>query len=207
MATTAYTISLVLKATKGNGLADLVTEDFVGQTFQAALADGRDVNKAVRMERSLAALGARGDYIEMIAFVSAGTAGNVPKRGCFFVDALDFTGVPTAVQHTVFGEFSPFVTPKSSMQESMLDGIDRQAVGLTGNVAHGQAACSTATAQKVRGVSDSRITIYADHLDCESWTKVTMKMKPNSDGVIVLPAGGIIWSEPGAEFDVVEASY
>jgi hypothetical protein len=207
MATTAKTETLVIKATKGSGLETFKSEDFAGGMFQANLADGQDINKAVRMKNYVAALGARGDYIELLAYVTAGTAGNVPARNCFYVEAIDYTAVPTAVQHTVFGEMSHFKTPKSSMQESMLDGIDIQHVGLTSNVALGQAACSTAKAQKLRGVSDSRVTIFADHLDCESWTLVTMKIKPNSDGVFLLRAGDIIWSEPDATFDVVEASF
>ena len=207
MATTAKTETLVIKATKGSGLETFKSEDFAGAMFQSNLADGQDVNKAVRMKNYVAALGARGDYIELLAYITAGTAGNVVARNALYVEAIDYTAVPTAVQHTVFGEMSHFKTPKSSMQESMLDGIDIQHVGLTVNVAGGQATCSTAVSQKLRGASDSRVTIFADHADCESWTYVTMKIKPNSDGVFLLRAGDIIWSEPDAAFDVVEASF
>ena len=207
MATSAKTETLVIKATKGSGLETFKSEDFAGGMFQANLADGQDINKAVRMKNYVAALGARGDYIELLVYVTAGTAGNVVARNAFYVEAIDYTAVPTAVQHTVFGEMSHFKTPKSSMQESMLDGIDVQHVGLTSNVKLDQAACSTAVAQKLRGVSDSRVTIKADHLNCESWTLVTMTIKPNSDGVFLLRAGDIIWSEPDAEFDVVDASF
>ena len=207
MATSALTETLVIKATKGSGLETFKSEDFAGGMFQAALADGQDINKAVRMKNYVAALGARGDYIELLIYVKAGTAGNIVKRNAFYVEAIDYTAVPTAVQHTVFGEMSHFKTPKSSMQESMLDGIDVQHVGLTSNVALAEAACSTAVAQKLRGVADSRVTIFADHLNCESWTLVTMKIKPNSDGVFLLRAGDIIWSEPDAEFDVIAANF
>ena len=207
MTTTAKTETLVIKATKGSGLETFKSEDFAGGMFQANLADGQDINKAVRMKNYVAALGARGDYIELLAYVTAGTAGNVVARNALYVEAIDYTAVPTAVQHTVFGEMSHFKTPKSSMQESMLDGIDVQHVGLTSNVKLAEAACSTAVAQKLRGVADSRVTIFADHLNCESWSLVTMKIKPNSDGVFLLRAGDIIWSEPDAEFDVVDASF
>lgn len=207
MATSALTETLVVKATKGSGLETFKSEDFAGAMFQAALADGQDINKAVRMKNYVAALGARGDYIELLAYVKAGTAGNIPARNCFYVEAVDYTAVPTAVQHTVFGEMSHFKTPKSSMQESMLDGIDIQHVGLTSNVALAEAACSTAVSQKIRGESDSRVTIFADHLNAESWTLVTMKIKPHSDGVFLLRAGDVIWSEPDAEFDVIAANF
>jgi hypothetical protein len=202
--------SLVIKTTKGSGLETFKSEDFAAAMFQTSPADGQDINKAVRMKNYVAALGARGDYVEFLAYVSAGDAGDVPARNVIYVEMLDYTAVPTAVQHTVFGEMSHFKTPKSSMQESMLDGIDIQHVGVTVNVAHGEAAhgeaaCSTATAQKIRGTSDSRVTVYADHLDAESWTLITMKVKPNSDGVFLFRAGDIIWADNTSS--VAEASF
>jgi len=207
MATSADLETLVIKQTKGSGLESFKSEDFAAPMFQSTLADGQDANKAVRMKNYVAALGARGDYIELLAYVTAGTAGNVPSRHSIYVEMVDYTAVPVAVQHTVFGEMSHFKTPQQSMQESMLDGIDVQNIGVTINVAHGQAACSTSTAQKIRGASDSRVTVFADHLDCESWTYITMKLKPLTDGVFLLRAGDIIWADPDANaMDVVEAS-
>ena len=205
MVVSARTETLVIKATKGSGLESFKSEDFAGAMFQANIADGQDINKAVRMKNYVAALGARGDYIELIAYVKAATAANVPARNCFYVEAIDYTAVPTAVQHTVFGEMSHFKTPKSSMQETMLDGIDVQHVGLTSNNVLATTACKTAVSQKLRGEVDSRVSIFCDTDD--AWTVARMKIKPNSDGVFLLRAGDIIWSEPDATFDVTVALF
>ena len=191
--------SLSIKVVKGNKLATLFTEDFTKGVFQDALKDGVDRNKAVHVKTQVAALGARGDYIELVAFVSVGTAGDVLQTDSIYVDALDFTGVPTAVQHTVFGKYSPFITPKESMQESMTDGIDRQELGLSTNTSMAQDACATETSQIVRGEADARITYYADSNDLETATEVRMKIKPNADGVFVIPAGAKIWAIPTAD--------
>lgn len=205
MAVTADLKSVAIKVVKGNGLAELYTEDFNKGVFQSALADGVDRNKAVHIKTQVAALGARGDYIELVAFVTAGTAGNIPASDTFYIDVLDYTGVPVAVQHTVFGKYSPFVTPHESMQEGMLDGIDRQELAIVNDAAiASEAACSTPKTQTVRGDLDDRVTLRADHLDCESWTKISLRLKPNSDGVFVIPAGAKIWVEPDA--DVFDAT-
>lgn len=55
---------------------------------------------------------------------------------------------------------------------------------------------STAKTQKVRGSSDARVTIYCDEADHASVTKLYLKLKPNSDGVFVIPAGALIWAKP-----------
>ena len=202
--------SVDIKVTKGNGLADLITESHAAAEFQTSLANGMDVNKAVRVKKQVAVLGARGDYVELVMTMKALSTGvaddGAPIADSVFVEAIDFTGVPTAVQHTVFGEFSPFVTPKSSMQESMLDGIDRQEVALVLNEvwAADAADCLTAKTQKLRGIADSRITaIFASPATAgdavaADYVILKLKIKPNSDGVFVIPAGSILWLDPGA---------
>ena len=191
-----------IEVTKGNGLADLTTEEFLGASFQftndvldTGKADGMDVNKAIRVKKQVAVLGSRGDYVKIIAdtTIRATTTWAMLVDG-LYVEGLDFTGVPTAVQHTVFGEFSPFVTPKSSLQESMMDGIDRQEVMFSHNV-----ACTHASDykdQKLRGVSDDRITAQALGATA-AVSKLTLKLKPNSDGVFVIPSGAIMWAGYG----------
>ena len=183
-------ISLTLKVVKGNKLASLVTESHEIGEFQAALKDGVDVNKAVRVKEAVAAIGARGDYIEITKLMAAAGA---TDKNTLFVEGLDFTAVPTAVQHTVFGEFTKFKTPKSSMQGSMLDGIDRQEVSFSNNVGLGGDPETTGSAQKLRGVSDSRVHYYANGLDT-AFTELYLKLKPLSDGVFMIPAGAILWS-------------
>lgn len=201
--TNGYVVDdLYIKVTKGNGLADLITESWMGGMFQfnndvldTGKSAGMDVNKAIRIKKPVAALGARGDYIQIFADVTVdGTASWAMVVNSILVEGIDFTGVPTSVQHTVFGEFSPFVTPKSSMQESMLDGIDRQEVMFANNVA--VTATVTYKDCELRGETDDRIT----HKNTGITTAVTLvelKLKPNSDGVFLLPAGAIIWAGYG----------
>jgi hypothetical protein len=82
----------------------------------------------------------------------------------------------------------------------MLNGIDRQELSITNSeVIASEAACSTGKTQYVRGSLDSRVTFQADHLDIESITELSLKLKPNSDGVFLINAGARIWADPDAD--------
>jgi hypothetical protein len=81
----------------------------------------------------------------------------------------------------------------------MLNGIDRQELSVTNSEAiASEAAISTGKSQYVRGNLDSRVTFQGDHLDLESITELSLKLKPNSDGVFLINAGARIWANPGA---------
>ena len=191
--------SLAIRATKGNELMNFISEDMKSGMFQSALADGLDSRKAILVKKTVAVLGCRGDYLEAVLFCGVGTAGQIPNVDTVYVEVIDYTGVPAAVQHTVFGQYSPFVSPKETINDSMLNGIDRQDMSITNSeVIADQAACSTGKTQMVRGSLDSRITYQADHLDIESMTECSLKFKPNSDGVFLLQRGARIWSDPDA---------
>ena len=191
--------SLAIRATKGNELTDMVTEDFQKDMFQTTIAAGLETTKVQRIHNSIAALGARGDYLDLVAFVSIGTSGQVPIVSTIYVEAVDFTGVPTAVQHTVFGKYSPFVGPKEPMNESMMDGIDRQEMAVVNTeIIASHAALKTAKTQLVRGSVDSRVTYRCDANDLASVTEMLLRFKPNSDGVFMLRAGARIWAQPTA---------
>jgi hypothetical protein len=167
--------------------------------FQTTLVAGLERDKLVTTKKTVAALGCRGDYLEAVLFCTVGTAGQIPNINTLYVELVDITGVPTAVQHTVFGDVSPFVTPKEAVNESMLNGIDRQELSVTNTeVIANEAACSTGKTQLVRGTLDSRVTFQADHLDIESMTELSLKFKPNQDGVFLLNAGSRIWANGAA---------
>ena len=192
--------SLAIRATKGNELMQFTSEDMQKGMFQATLAEAIESTKTIRVRNTVAALGARGDYIEAVLFCSVGTAGQIPNVDTVYVEAVDYTGVPASVQHTIFGEVSPFISPSERLEESMLNGIDRQEISVTNSeVIADQAACSTGKSQYVRGRLDPRITFQADHLDIESITELTLKFKPNSDGVFLINAGARIWAVPTAD--------
>ena len=191
--------SIAIRSTKGNELMNFISEDFQKGMFQSALVDGLDSRKAILVKKTVAVLGCRGDYLEAVLFCSIGTAGQIPNVDTVYVEVVDYTGVPASVQHTVFGQYSPFVSPKESVNDSMMNGIDRQDMSITNSeVIADQAACSTGKSQMVRGSLDSRITFQADHLDIESMTEVSLKFKPNSDGVFLLQRGSRIWADPDA---------
>ena len=191
--------SVAIRATKGNELMEFVSEDMQKGMFQAALADALDSRKAILIKKTVAVLGCRGDYLEGVLFCTASEAGEIPNVDTVYMEVIDFTGVPAAVQHTVFGQYSPFVSPKESINESMINGIDRQDMSVTNSeIIASQAACSTGKSQLVRGSLDSRITYQGDHLDFESITELSLKFKPNSDGVFLLQRGARIWANPGA---------
>lgn len=198
-AATADLKSLAFRATKGNELMDFITEDYQAGMFQTTLAAGIDADKTIRLGRTVAALGCRGDYLEAVLFCSIGAEGALPTVKTVYIEFVDYTGVPTAVQHTVFGKYSPFISPKEPMNESMMDGIDRQELAIvnTEQIAS-QAALKTQADQLVRGSTDSRVGYLADSNDFETATELKLKFKPNSDGVILLRAGARIWAQPTA---------
>ena len=192
--------SLAIRATKGNELMEFVSEDMQKGMFQSTLATAIESTKTIRVRNTVCALGARGDYIEAVMFCSPGTAAGVPVVDTMYVELVDFTGVPASVQHTVFGKVSPFISPSERLEESMLNGIDRQELSVTNSVAiASEAACKTGKSQYVRGRLDSRITFQCDHDDIESISEMSMKFKPNSDGVFLINAGSRIWADPDAD--------
>ena len=189
--------SLAIRATKGNELMTFISEDMQKGMFQAALADGIMTTKVIRVRNTVAVLGARGDYLEAVLFCTVGTAGQVPSVDTVYVEVVDYTGVPAAVQHTIFGAYSPFISPSESLGESMLNGIDRQELSVTNSEAiASQAALKTGKTQYVRGRLDSRITYQADDDDIEDITELSLMFKPNSDGVFLVKAGSRIWADP-----------
>lgn len=99
-----------------------------------------------------------------------------------------------------FGKYSPFDTPHELVSGELARGIDKQLLTIVPDnvysTAGHAAAMSTAKSQTVRGATDSRVTIYCDEAAIASVTKVTLKLKPNADGVIVVPAGGLLWARP-----------
>ena len=210
-----YEVDLVeVKVTKGNGLQNIVTETFDGNLFQkpdfvdignvsatvpvtvTGQEKAKDTSKAVRVTKQIAALGARGDYIEFKLYVTAGSGTPTFAKAVknILVDAFDFSGVPVAVQHAVFGKYSPFVTPTQPVSMGMIQGVDKQVIELTNETALTEGSGTTATSQKIRGSEDDRLTYVADNTAQASTTYFVLKVKPNSDGVIVIPRGAKIWA-------------
>jgi hypothetical protein len=191
--------SLAIRVTKGNELMQFSSEDFQKGMFQTTLVAGLERDKLVSTKKTVAVLGARGDYLEGVMYCTISGAGEVPNVDTIYMEVVDLTGVPAAIQHTVFGEVSPFVTPEEIVNKSMLNGIDRQELSVTNSeVIASQAACKTGKTQLVRGSLDSRITFQADSDDIETMTELSLKFKPNADGVFLLNAGSSIWANPGA---------
>jgi len=191
--------SLAIRVTKGNELMEFVSEDMQKGMFQASLADGIESTKVIRVKNTAAVLGARGDYMEAVLFCTVGTAGQIPNIDTIYVEVVDFTGVPAAVQHTIFGEVSPFISPSERLEETMLNGIDRQELSITNSEAiASQAALKTGKSQYVRGRLDSRVTYQCDDDDIEDISEMSLKFKPNSDGVFLINAGSRIWANPAA---------
>lgn len=199
MVATLYLGNLLFEMTKGNGLQDLITEDHTAGQFQTKLCDGLDRNKAVRLIRPLALLGVRSDYLKIKAHVRVVSSdGNNLKVEQIFAEGVEWSGVPPEVQYAAYAKDSPFVTAEFAIQQGMLKGTDRQEIQFTNNVEIADAnAQTTAIAQKIRGSSDSRVTMEGDKAAVEACTYFAMKLKPNSDGVFMLRGGAVIWMQPG----------
>ena len=136
-----------IKCVKGNELTDIVMETFDGgdmpstsweAPINSVTAAGTctvhteklglyDKVNAQRMSHQLAVLGCRGDYFEVIASgLAKGTTTSATDLRNMAVELLDYSGVPVAVQHAIFGKYSPFVTPTQPVTDGMILGIDRQ---------------------------------------------------------------------------------
>ena len=208
---------LSIKVVKGNELTDLITETFdagdfaeslypaidLGATASAVsteiasehgLARSRNVDLAVRVSKQIAVLGARGDYVDfLVAGAEDGVYTAAMGLGAISVQALDYSGVPVAVQHSIFGKYSPFLTPTQPVSKGMIRGVDRQEIELTNNVV--LAADDTFVEQQIRGTATERLQWKADVYLTP--TLYTLRAKPLGDGVFVIPRGARIWAGTG----------
>jgi hypothetical protein len=193
-----------LRITKGNGLATLVVQDWDDSAFQPTtdttrtahgLHSGLEADKVVKVKHKLAALGARGDYITIEFDTSAtGTTTWAMLVNSLFIDAIDMSGVPTKVQHSLYSKYSHFPAPIEGISAKDLVGIDSQRIEVVPNVA--VTADATWKDQLVRGSSDSRVQAKGTGATT-AVTKFELRMKPNSDGVFIIPAGARIWAGSG----------
>jgi hypothetical protein len=206
---------LEIKVTKGNELTDLITEtmdgnDFAKNEYPAVGAAGAflsqksggvtgwEAGKEVRVSKQIAMLGARGDYAEFKLHASqTGTGATAMFKDMFKVQALDYSGVPVAVQHSIFGKYSPFLTPTQPVSRGMIRGIDRQEIELANNVVLGDPE-TTAVNQKIRGTATAKVTYEADSDTIGSITYFKLKVTPGSDQVFVIPRGAKIWAGNGS---------
>jgi hypothetical protein len=212
MTENGYGVSLLeIKVTKGNELTDLITEtmdgsDFAKNEYNVPIAagayavkkkggiEGWEAGKEVRVSKQIAMLGARGDYAEFKLHCSQlGTATIAMTVDMFKVQALDYSGVPVAVQHSIFGKFSPFLTPTQPVTRGMIRGVDKQEIELANNVVLATAE-TTAVNQKVRGTATSKVTWVGDNDTPASMTYFKLKVTPGSDQVYVIPRGAKIWA-------------
>ena len=207
-----YAVSLLeIKVIKGNELTDLITETMDGGDFAknkyhdpvvagAYAVDvpggvaGWEAGKEVRVSKQIAALGARGDYIDFkLHATQVGTATIAMTIGMFKVQALDYSGVPVAVQHSIFGKFSPFLTPTQPVSRGMIRGVDRQEIELANNVVLATAE-TTAVNQKIRGTATAKVLWVADNDTPASISYFRLRVTPGSDQVFVIPRGAKIWA-------------
>ena len=217
-----YQVDLLeIKVIKGNELTDLVTETFDGadfaksefQPYMTTLATGLtqtvkvmrsgatvgwEAGKEVRVSKQIAVLGARGDYVDFKLHVTGlGTEATAHMINMFKVQALDYSGVPVAVQHSIFGKYSPFLTPTQPVSRGMIRGVDRQEIEMAWNVVLADAE-TTFVSQKIRGTATSKLQAKADHTTPATVSYFIVRAKPGSDQVYVVPRGAKIWAGNGA---------
>jgi hypothetical protein len=225
-----YQVDLLeIKVIKGNELTDLVTETMDGMDFAKNEYDspmlvlgtagtytakvktpgaitGWEAGKEVRVSKQIAALGARGDYIDFKLHVTGlGTEAAAHLIDMFKVQALDYSGVPVAVQHSIFGKYSPFLTPTQPVSKGMIRGVDRQEIELAWNVIVADPE-TTFVSQKIRGTATSKLQVKADSSDVAAVTYFIVRAKPGGDGVFVIPRGAKIWAGNGRQATKVYTS-
>jgi hypothetical protein len=218
-----YQVDLLeIKVIKGNELTDLITETFDGGDFartefpalggslatsltvtvkpnRSGSVIGWEAGKEVRVSKQIAVLGARGDYVDFKLHVTGlGTEATAHMISMFKVQALDYSGVPVAVQHSIFGKYSPFLTPTQPVSRGMIRGIDRQEIEMAWNVVLADPE-TTAVSQKIRGTATSKLQVVADHTTPATVSYFRVRAKPGSDQVYVIPRGAKIWAGNGLQ--------
>jgi len=217
-----YQVDLLeIKVIKGNELTDLITETFDGMDFaksefqpymttlattltqtvkvmKSGAITGWEAGKEVRVSKQIAMLGARGDYVDFKLHVTGlGTEATEHMINMFKVQALDYSGVPVAVQHSIFGKFSPFLTPTQPISRGMIKGVDRQEIELAWNVVIADPE-TTFVSQKIRGTATSKLQVKADHTTPATVSYFIVRAKPAGDQVYVIPRGAKIWAGNGS---------
>lgn len=203
--------ALQVRLLKGNGLQDIITEEHINSAFQATLAAGMDVDKAIFCNRQVAALGARDDELWLRVPYNNDTTGIAdvtPIKNKVFAQITDYSGVPVAVQHAVFGKYSPFVTPSQPVNDSMLDGIDIQELGISDNVVQAVDAAMVENSMKLHGSANAKIKAgYYDGDDANvadptgGANYYAIRLLPAADEVFVLKRGAVLWQMPDATDD------
>lgn len=211
-----------IKLVKGGDIEDRTLETFSGGMFTPSKYDVMPANdfgsgtsakltvneigffdktNIVRQPRTLAALGIRGDYFEVVLTgISKGTNVAAENLRSLILDLLDLSSVPEAAQYMVYGRNgqSPFESPIMSVTKGMSRGINTQEIQAEYNVVVD--ADDTYKDQLIRGISSDRVQVKV--LDFEGVTTgnaftLTMKLKPESNGVFLLRRGAQIWAGYG----------
>ena len=198
---TAVRLSIV----KGNELSEQVVETWPASAFYPTsditkaghgLYLGLNRENVVRVQHKLAALGWRGDYIKLEYDSTAkGTTTWAMAVASIFLDLIDLTAVPPDVQKEVYSKYTKYPAGSGKIiRVADIFGIDSQRINAEHNVA--VTADDTYKDQKIRGSSSSRIQVKCKGATT-AVTLVTMKIKPNADGVFIIPAGARIWVGSG----------
>lgn len=210
-----------IKLVKGGDIEDRTLETFSGGMFTPSKYDAAgnnlttgtsakltvneigffDKTNIVRQPRALAALGIRGDYFEIIASgISKGTNVAAENLRSLILDLVDISSVPEAAQYMIYGRNgqSPFESPIMAVSKGMSRGINVQEIQAEYNVV--VTADDTYKDQLIRGISSDRIQVKV--LDIAGVTTgnaftLTMKMKPESNGVFLIRRGAQIWAGYG----------
>lgn len=190
-----YIMSVVL----GNGQLTQERESHMAGEFQSSLTRGRDLNKRVAIENTVAVLGTRQDYFKhklVLELTALGITDTEPVKESFYVDVWDYTSVPADVQYSLFGKYSPFETPTRMIPASYIKGITKQHIGFSNVNSAGagfpavDATATTVTTCYVRGAADARFTAAYSQADPTGGTTLVdyayVKMLPNSDGVLLI---------------------
>jgi len=194
-----------IKVTKGNQYYSVITETHNVKEFQAEMADGRDRNKAIGTQQPIAALGYRGDFLELVVDVTPGTDGTATtspglprKNDGLMIDIIDYSGVSPTVQLASFSKFSKFKGTAERVTEGMKVGIDYAFLTIVpDNPFTADGSLTTEKQQHVRGKLDPRVTIRCDDDDWADVTQFIVKLKPNHDGVFLIPKGALLWVRNG----------
>ena len=194
-----------IKVTKGNQYYSVITESHNVREFQEKMADGRDRNKAIGTQQPIAALGYRGDFLEIVVDVTPGTGGTATaspglprKNNALMIDIIDYSGVAPDVQLGGFSKFSKFKGTDIRVSPGMKVGIDYAFLTIVPNNPFTAASgLTTEKQQYVRGQLDPRVTVRCDEDAWADVSQVILKLKPNHDGVFLIPKGALIWCQGG----------
>lgn len=176
-----------LMVVRGDGKQEHVIKTFSAGEFQGTFADGFDRNKAIRCGALASVLGARGDKLHLLSTHTGKVdLSETDATNNISLEIADIQNVPQDVQLKLFGQLSPFLSPRGITGRNALAGISSERKSI------GNSKISTSTYIDMMG--DSRFKLLDDDSARTTFdvNNPLMTFTPNATDVIIIKPDYIV---------------